>query len=95
MAAARQDKTEPDDTSLVDTAFEAYLEWREECESVWHAYGCWRGAETRESEATFWAYRAALEREEQAARSYALLVARITAAASARVDSETRGIPVP
>jgi hypothetical protein len=95
MAAHKQDTTEPGDTSLIDAAFEAYLDWREECDSVWEAYTCWRGAETREARATFWAYRAALEREEQAARNYALLVARITAAAPAGVDSETRGIPVP
>ena len=94
MAAHRQDKTEVLDTSLIDTAFDAYLEWREECVSVWDAYGCWRGAETREARATFWAYRAALEREEQAARNYALLVGQITAAAPAAVDSATRGIPV-
>lgn len=95
MAAHKRNKTELGDTSLVDTAFDAYLEWREECASVWDAYGCWRGAETREARATFWAYRAALEREEQAARNYALLVGQIRAAASAGVDSATRGIPVP
>jgi hypothetical protein len=95
MAAHRPDKTELDDTSLIDAAFDAYLEWREECASVWDAYGCWRGADTREARATFWAYRAALEREEEAARNYALLVGQIRAAAPAGVGSANRGIPVP
>jgi hypothetical protein len=94
MAAHEQDKTELGDTALIDTAFEAYLDWREESACVWDAYACWHGAGAREARAAFWAYRAALEREEQAARNYALLVAQIRAAAPAGSESATE-IPVP
>lgn len=53
---------------LIDDAFDAYLEWRDESAEVWHAYKRWNGAPAREARRKFWAYRAALEREEHAAR---------------------------
>jgi len=59
---------------LIDAAFDAYLEWREESAEVWHAYKRWSGAPAREARRKFWAYRAALEREEHAARVYGRLV---------------------
>jgi hypothetical protein len=59
---------------LIDDAFDAYLEWREESAEVWHAYKRWYGAPAREARRKFWAYRAALDREEHAARVYARLV---------------------
>ena len=64
---------------LNDAAFDAYLDWREESAEVWHAYKRWTGAPAREARRTFWAYRAALEREEQAARVYWRLVSRLEA----------------
>ena len=59
---------------LIDSAFDAYLGWREESAEVWHAYKRWSGAPAREARRKFWAYRAALEREEHAAREYGRLV---------------------
>jgi hypothetical protein len=59
---------------LIDDAFDAYLEWRDESAEVWNAYKRWNGAPAREACRKFWAYRAALEREEHAARVYGRLV---------------------
>lgn len=59
---------------LIDDAFDAYLEWRDESDEVWHAYKRWNGAPAREARRKFWAYRAALEREEHAARVYGRLL---------------------
>ena len=59
---------------LIDDAFDAYLEWRDESAEVCHAYKRWNGAPEREARRKFWAYRAALEREEHAARVYGRLV---------------------
>ena len=33
---------------LIDDAFDAYLEWRDESAEVWHAYRRWNGAPARE-----------------------------------------------
>ena len=63
--------------ALVDEAFDAYLQWREESAEVWHAYKRWKGASAREARRTFWAYRAALEREEHAARVYGRLLSAV------------------
>jgi hypothetical protein len=73
---------------LIDDAFDAYLEWRHESAEVWHAYKRWNGAPAREARRNFWAYRAALEREEHAARVYRRLVSRLEA--TARHPAETR-----
>lgn len=62
---------------LIDDAFDAYLEWRDESAEVWHAYNRWNGAPAREARRKFSAYRAALEREEHAARVYGRLVSRL------------------
>jgi len=51
---------------LIDDVFDAYLEWRDESAEVWQAYKRWNGAPAREARRKFWAYRAALEREEHA-----------------------------
>jgi hypothetical protein len=66
---------------LIDDAFVAYLEWRDESAEVWHAYKRWNGAPAREARRKFWAYGAALEREEHAARVYGRLVSRLEARA--------------
>jgi hypothetical protein len=34
---------------LIDGAFDAYLEWRDESAEVWHAYRGWNGAPAREA----------------------------------------------
>jgi len=62
---------------LIDDAFDAYLEWRDESAEVWHAYKRWNGAPARDARRKFWAYRAALEREEHAARVYGRLLSRL------------------
>lgn len=64
------------DRQLIDEAFDAYLGWRNESAEVWHAYRRWRSASRREARTTFWAYSAALEREEHAALLYGRLLAR-------------------
>ncbi len=69
---------------LIDDAFDAYLEWRDEAAEVWHAYKRWNGAPARDAGWEFWAYHAALEREEHAARVYGRLVSRLEASARAR-----------
>ena len=71
---------------LIDDAFDAYLEWRDESAEVWHAYQRWNGAPAREARRKFWAYRAALEREEHAACVYGRLVSRLEARARERAD---------
>ena len=55
---------------LADDFVERYLCWREECAAVAIAYGCWRGAPQRDRTLAFAAYRAALDREEHAARVF-------------------------
>jgi hypothetical protein len=59
---------------LLEEAFDAYLQWRDESAEVWDAYTRWKGAPAREARRTFWAYRAALAREEHAARVYGALL---------------------
>lgn len=67
---------------LIDDAFDAYLEWRDESAEVWRAYKRWNGAPAREAGGEFCAYHAALEREEHAARAYGRIVSRLEASAA-------------
>jgi len=67
------------DRQLIDEAFDAYLQWRNESAEVWHAYRRWLSAPAREARKSFWAYRAALEREEHAALLYGRLVGQAVA----------------
>jgi hypothetical protein len=55
----------------VDALLDRYVAWREECETVWHAYQRWVGAERHERWLAHAGYLAALDREECAARIYA------------------------
>jgi hypothetical protein len=57
---------------------------------VWHAYKLSYGAPAREARRRFWAYRAALEREEHAARVYGRLVSRVEARARERAETRRR-----
>jgi hypothetical protein len=75
---------------LIDDAFDAYLEWRDESAAVWHAYKRGNGAPAREARRKFWAYRAALEREEHAARVYRRFVSRLEAMARERAETQRR-----
>ena len=72
---------------LIDDAFDAYLEWRDESAEVWHAYKRWNGAPAREARRSS-GPSAALEREEHAAHVYGRLVSRLEA--RARECAETR-----
>jgi hypothetical protein len=67
---------------LIDDAFDAYLEWRDESAEVWRAYKRWKGAPAREAGGEFCAYHAALEREEHAALAYGRIVGRLEASAA-------------
>jgi hypothetical protein len=69
------------DTRLTDRMVDAYVDWREECLGVWEAYERWASSAVRDRPVAFSAYRAALEREEHAARVYADLITRVTASA--------------
>jgi hypothetical protein len=52
----------------IDEFLESWVSWREACESVHSAYDWWRTCEPRLRRTAFDAYRAALDREEHAAR---------------------------
>jgi hypothetical protein len=75
---------------LIDDAFDAYIEWRDASAEVWRTYERWNGAPAPEARRNFWAYRAALEREEHAARVYVLLVARLQAGPRERAETQRR-----
>jgi hypothetical protein len=53
---------------LLDEFFESYVYWREACEDVRMAYRRWRQCERPQRGLAFEGYRAALDREEHAAR---------------------------
>ena len=55
----------------IDEVLETYVRWRQTCEQVRIAYAGWGSSGQRESGLAFAAYRAALDREECAARSHA------------------------
>jgi hypothetical protein len=63
---------------LVDEALDAYVTWREERVAVWHAYGRWSRTSGAGEPSAFMEYRRALDREEHAADTYELLVARVS-----------------
>ena len=54
---------------LVDDAVLAYVAWRDESATVWAAYGRWSSASAEEAIGAHAAYKAALDREETAART--------------------------
>ena len=62
---------------IVDDAITAYVEWREECMEVWNAYCSWASAPPEDVRRAHAAYRAALDREEAAAKVYAGLMKRV------------------
>ena len=63
---------------LVDDAVQAYVAWREECATVWAAYGWWASAAADDESGAHAAYRAALDREEAASHVYASLMLRVS-----------------
>jgi hypothetical protein len=56
--------------SPVDELVERYLDWREQCDALDSAYQGWAQATGLERDVAFALYRAALDREEKAARAY-------------------------
>jgi hypothetical protein len=62
---------------LVDEAMDRYVEWREECLTVDAAYGKWSEAPSDDHVLSFAAYRAALDREESAAKVYGTVLERL------------------
>ena len=56
---------------LIDYLMDAYLDWREECIVLGDAYERWLTVSVAERTLAFAAYRAALDREQQASSVYA------------------------
>jgi hypothetical protein len=60
----------------IDELLEGYVSWREECQAVWLAYERWIASARGDRGLAHAAYLAALDREEQAACTYAHYVER-------------------
>jgi hypothetical protein len=63
--------------SLLDELIESWVCWREACEDVRRAYDCWGQCRAPQRAVAFGSYRAALDREDQAARVYSMHVGRV------------------
>jgi hypothetical protein len=63
--------------SLVDELIGSWVCWREACEDVRRAYECWGQCKAPQRAAAFASYRAALDREDQAARAYSMHVGQV------------------
>jgi hypothetical protein len=57
-----------DRSALFDEFLNSYVSWREASDDVWDTYGRWAACKPEERSFAFVAYRAALDREEHAAR---------------------------
>jgi hypothetical protein len=66
--------------SVADLFIESYVCWREACEDVRSAYEHWRDCASPQRGLAFETYRAALDREEHAARVYSDWAERLRAA---------------
>jgi len=69
--------TDQMDSHLADEAIRVYIDWREESAGVWDAFDRWESTHGADAGTAFAAYRAALDREECAARVYADLLVRV------------------
>ncbi len=69
---------------VIDGLMEIYVDWREECLGLTTAYERWLHALAPERDLAFAAYRAALDREEQASAVYADRLVRIERELAAR-----------
>ena len=76
---------------LANEMIDAYVDWREECATVWLAYEGWTCAATTDAVFAFAAYRAALDREERAADVYGCLAMQLVGGTSLAVDSSGAG----
>jgi hypothetical protein len=66
--------------SLVDKVFDRWVCWREACEDARNAYEHWGNCESSQRGLAFASYRAALDREDHAARVYSVWTDRLRAA---------------
>jgi len=65
---------------FVDEFIDSWVCWREACEDVQRAYERWGKCTTSQRVLAFASYRAALDREDQAARVYSVWTERLGAA---------------
>ena len=65
------------DKRLIDDAFDAYIDWREDSAEVWEAYERWIAARRDGAGPAFSAYQDALDREDRASQVYERLVAQL------------------
>ena len=63
--------------SLVDQFIESWVCWREACEAVDSAYARWQQCEAAQRGLAFEGYRAALDREDQAAQVHSMSAGRV------------------
>jgi hypothetical protein len=63
--------------SLVDKFIESWVRWREACEAVHGAYARWQQCEAALRGLAFEGYRAALDREDQAAKVHSMCARRV------------------
>jgi hypothetical protein len=59
---------------LVDEMLDHYIDWRRDAAAVWRAYTAWVNAPASEEPFRFSAYNAALEQEQSAATTYAVVI---------------------
>jgi hypothetical protein len=78
---AKRDRQPP--SSIVDEFIETYVSWREACEDVRMAYASWRNCPVPQRALGYGGYRAALDREEDAARVHCQVVQRVRSACAA------------
>jgi hypothetical protein len=64
---------------LLDTVMDRYMQWRDESRAVQGSYRRWQTAGREERDDAFDRYLGALDREEQAAHGYRLVVERTRA----------------
>jgi hypothetical protein len=81
----------PHQRQVVDDVVQAYVEWREESAAVWDTYDRWASASAADKRPADSAYRAALDREAAAAKSYAELIE----VARDRLDTASELSPLP
>jgi hypothetical protein len=68
---------------LADDFLDSYIYWREECAAVSSAYSLWQRVELSDQGNAFAAYRAALDREEHAARVFRACTEQVASRAAA------------
>jgi hypothetical protein len=70
--ACHRTEARPEEDPHADALVETYVEWREECIELEAAYQRWMESKQLERDLAYTAYRAALDREEEAAGAYGL-----------------------